>query len=93
MDKGLFEQHFAPIMPVIAKAAPEIALALNAPKAIQAFLVILAALLKSNPTDYSAILHDAQKDDDLYAKLASLQCSHGGWFKLCSKDVTNLSHN
>ena len=93
MDKGIFEQHFAPIMPVILKAAPEIASLLNAPKVIQYFLLILSVMLKSDPQDYKKLLNDAQNDDDLYAKLAGLQCSHGDWFKTCSKNMANLPHN
>ncbi len=80
MDYNAIRDAFADVLPVLFKAAPILAGFIGSP-ATGIFLALLAAITGCDPCDHCALAKKLKDDPDLFAKLASLDSTHGEWLK------------
>lgn len=80
MDHNEFKLTFCDVMPIIYKAAPILAGYIGSP-ITGVILALLGAITGCSPGDHSALAEKLKNDPDLYAKLQSLDLTHGEWFK------------
>jgi len=78
MEFKEFEKIFCDILPVLYKASPTIGTFIGTPAT---FLIVglLATLVNVNACNDQEIAEALKNDPDLFAKLSTLERTHGAW--------------
>lgn len=74
----MLKETLCEIMPIMEKAAPLVSSLVRDNK-VGLVLGLLGLLVNCDPQDNEKLVDKLKKDDNLYAKLASLEDTHGKW--------------